>query len=148
MRPVKLWNFIVHDDGHVINARTGEECVVSRRGTIQSYFEGSLVRKNKARLIYDAFAPEGEKLISSDLIMFRDGNSSNCAFANLMRVPHSQYPVYDGLRIFSRADVEHILQLRTEGKSARTIAAMYGCHYRSIYKVFQGRYITTCEKDC
>ncbi len=146
MRKEQVYGFTVYDDGRVINTRTGNPCIVSSSGHIKASYKGKSVVKIKERLIYDTFAPEGEKLTPSDTVFFKDGDRTNYAFENLVCVHKKDLPVYERQRVLTVEQVAEVEKALLTGESIDSVAQRYGCCYGIIRSVKRGEY-RGCQKQ-
>ena len=146
MKQVQIYGFTVYEDGRVINTRTGKPCIVSCTGHVKATYNGQKIVRIKERLIYDAFAPEGEKLSSSYSVLFKDGDKTNFAFDNLIRVHRYDLPFFSNMRLFSSEQVVEIEAAFRAGETVQSLSERYKCSYDVLYKIKKGAYYG-CQKQ-
>lgn len=107
-----------------------------------------IIRVNLARAIYCMFS--GDELQSGEVITFKNGNSYNCSFDNLVKGNLNGY--FAGLhhirssgrkRLFSETDVQRIKkEYHSRGFNYKQLGARYNCSAVTIQKIICGTYFT------
>lgn len=104
---------------------------------------GKKTKKNRAILIYNMFSEK--PLDRKHIIRFKDGNSDNVAFDNLMPVTRKEYYHSIGLNGKSRMteeekdEIRRIYENRNNSVSIRDLCIKYGCSLLTIQKILKGK---------
>ena len=150
MAEYRVFDFIVLDDGTIINARNRRVCV-ERNGFIHGRYNGAQKAIRKEKLIYMAMT--GQTLPNYQRVRFKDGDNTNFDISNLEPVPMGEaknkgYVKQVKTRItFTQEQVDQILyEFRMKRMKQKELAEKYGCPLSYIARITSGRY-GKCRKE-
>lgn len=146
-------NFVT-EKGKIYNA-LGKPLKV-KYGAVHIVIDGKKRTLMVARIVYEVFS--GNKITSTKVIIFKDGNSENVAYENIEAVSRTTYfkeikNENQKKRLFSKEEQERIIKeydrerRRKHGfkgaysePSYRTLSIKYDCSRSTILKILNGNY--------
>lgn len=109
MKSVIYYDYIIYEDGKIINQSTGESVstYILPNGSIITnlIIDGISRRKHLNKLLYGAY--HRIKLLKSDFVIHLDDNKSNLSIDNLKHLTKEEYHYFRAMKTFKFGDYLH-----------------------------------------